>query len=69
MGKLDYLVVKEQYRKHGIGDTLMRWAMETFDACSINKIEVKVVEGNSSIHFYEKYGFQTNARLMWHVSK
>ena len=64
-GKVDYLMVLEAYRGRGFGRELMDWAMEAFEEEKISLIEVKVVEGNPTIHLYEKYGFRVNAQLMW----
>ena len=64
-GKLDYLVVLEEYRGKGYGKMLMDWAMEQFAKRNICCIAVKVVDGNEAIHLYEKYGFKMNAHLLW----
>ncbi len=63
-GKLDYLVVQEGYRGMGFGRALMDWAMQTFDRRDVHRIEVKVVDGNATIHLYEKYGFRINAHIL-----
>lgn len=63
-GKLDYLVVREEYRKKGYGKALMDWAMETFRQYNLCRVEVKVVDGNETIHLYEKYGFKMNAHIL-----
>ena len=65
-GKLDYLVVLQEYRKQGFGKQFMEWAMETFCKNNITHIEVKVVDGNDAIHLYEKYGFKINSHILWH---
>ena len=63
-GKLDYLVVLQEYRKKGLGKQLMDWAMNTFDKHHIKCIDVKVIDGNDAIHLYEKYGFKMNAHIL-----
>ena len=63
-GKLDYLVVRKEFRGKGYGKALMDWAMELFERFKVNHIEVKVVDGNETIHLYEKYGFQMNAHIL-----
>lgn len=68
-GKLDYLIVLEEYRGRGYGVKLMDWAMDTFHKNNINHIEVKVIAGNEAIHLYEKYGFKVNAHILWHCEK
>lgn len=65
-GKLDYLVVLQEYRQQGFGKQLMEWAMYTFRKHNVTHIEVKVVDGNNAIHLYEKYGFQMNSHILWH---
>lgn len=63
-GKLDYLVVRKEFRRKGYGRILMDWAMETFRRFKVNHIEVKVVDGNEAIRLYEKYGFRMNAHIL-----
>lgn len=63
-GKLDYLVVLHEHRGKGYGKKLMDWAMDTFRKNNINHIEVRVVDGNDAIHFYEKHGFKMNAHIL-----
>lgn len=63
-GKLDYLIVLEQYRGKGYGGALMDWAMARFRDAGIRKMELKVVAGNEAIHLYEKYGFKINAHIL-----
>ena len=70
-GKLDYLMVLEEYRGNGYGKLLMDWAMERFSKYNVSCIEVKVIYGNETIHLYEKYGFKMSAQILWirHDSK
>ncbi len=68
-GKLDYLVVLEQYRNSGLGKVLMDWAMSTFRTEGVKQIEVKVIDGNPAIAFYQKYGFQMNAHILWYTEE
>lgn len=63
-GKLDYLFVKKEYRKKGYGKVLMDWAMQLYEKYHVRHIEVKVVDGNETIHLYEKYGFKVNAHIL-----
>ena len=63
-GKIDYLIVLKQYRGKGYGNMLMNWAIDRFKQCSVEQIEVKVVDGNDAIRFYEKYGFRMNAHIL-----
>lgn len=63
-GKLDYLVVLEEYRGRGYGKMLMDWAMAAFRENGVAEIEVKVVDRNPAIHLYEAYGFRMNAHIL-----
>lgn len=42
----------------------MDWAIRMFAEHEIQQIEVKVVDGNETIHLYEKYGFKMNAHIL-----
>lgn len=64
VGKLDYLVIMKEYRSRGFGKRLMDWAIQMFAEHEIQQIEVKVVDGNETIHLYEKYGFKMNAHIL-----
>ncbi len=63
-GKLDYLMVKEEFRGKGFGKELMDWAMLLFDRNNVRHIEVKVIDGNPAIHLYEKYGFKMKSHIL-----
>ena len=52
-GKIDYLVVDKKYRGKRYGERLMEWAMDVFREKAVSKVEVKVVDGNEAIRFYE----------------
>lgn len=64
IGKLNYLVVLQEYRGKGYGVQLMNWAMKTFAEHHINHVDVKVIDGNDAIHFYENYGFKTKSHIL-----
>ena len=68
-GKIDYLIVLEEYRKRACGRTLMDWAMQKFSENHISQIEVKAVAGNDAVHFYEKYGFQEDSVILRYNSR
>lgn len=65
IGKLDYLIVLQEYRGNGYGKMLMDWAMEQFNKSNVEHIEVKVIDGNEAIHLYEKYGFKMKSHILW----
>lgn len=57
-GEIDSLFIEEEYRKDGLGDKLMKEAIEWLD---LNKVKTKVIavaEGNEGVlEFYKRYGF------------
>ncbi len=60
------LVVKEGFRRHGVGRALLeraeRWAIDQ----GVRQIELVVWEFNKgAIAFYEKHGYKTISRRMW----
>ena len=63
-GKLDFLVVARAYRGRGLGGELMAWAMNHFAQSGVTETEVKVVDGNDALGFYERYGFRMNAHIL-----
>ena len=63
-GKIDYLIVLKEARGSGYGNDLMDWAVDTLKQSGVNRIEVRVVDGNDAIRFYEKYGFRINAQIL-----
>ena len=61
----DFNIVLAEFRGHGYGGVLMDWAMETFRALGVSRIEVKVVDGNAAaLRLYEEYGFKMNAHIL-----
>ena len=64
VGTLEYMVVLNSQRGKGHGAQLMNWAMDKFRETGVAFVEVKVVDGNEAIRFYEKYGFKINAHLL-----
>ena len=63
-GKIDYLIVLKEARGSGYGNDLMDWAVDTLKQSGVNRIEVRVVDGNNAVRFYEKYGFRINAQIL-----
>ena len=65
-GSLDYLVVSAPHRGKGYGRMLMDWAMALFAEAALERIEIKVVEGNdAALRLYEAYGFRPHMRVLW----
>lgn len=63
-GKVDYLIVLKETRGKGFGKILLDRAMEIFREKGISMIEVRVVDGNDAIGFYEKQGFRINSHIL-----
>ncbi|MBR5091349.1 MAG: GNAT family N-acetyltransferase [Ruminiclostridium sp.] len=63
-GKIDYLIVLRKARGHGYGDRLIGWAMDVFGQSGVKTIELRVVDGNDAVSFYEKYGFRVSSLIM-----
>ena len=65
---LGYAVHKRFWRRGYCTEmltALMDWAMQTFCALGVSRIEVKVADGNAAaLRFYEKYGFRMNAHIL-----
>lgn len=64
VGSLDYLVLLPGCRGQGLGDTLMGWALQTFEEAGVADIDVKVADGNNAYTFYERYGFKPNVHIL-----
>ena len=63
-GTIDCLVVLREHRGNGYGETLLSWALDALQASGVSRIEVKVVDGNDAIRFYEKHGFRTVSHIL-----
>ena len=63
-GTIDYLIVLKAYRGNGYGEILLDWALKLLQESGVSRIEVKVVDGNDAIRFYEKHGFQTVSHVL-----
>ena len=63
-GHIDILIVLKEYRGSGYGKLLMDWAVEGLKQRGAKRIEIRVVDGNDAVNFYEKYGFKTVSQIM-----
>ena len=43
---------------------MLDWALNIFRNRKVTRIEVKVVDGNDAIRFYEKHGFQIVSHIL-----
>lgn len=63
-GTIDYLIVLKEFRGKGYGDILLGWALDALGQSGVSRIEVRVVDGNDAIGFYEKYGFRICSHIL-----
>lgn len=63
-GTIDYLIVLSESRGKGYGEALLDWALNIFRNRKVTRIEVKVVDGNDAIRFYEKHSFQIVSHIL-----
>lgn len=63
-GAVDYLIVLPEARGKGFGDRLFGWALDALRQSGVSRVEVRVVDGNDAIRFYEKYGFRTCSHIL-----
>lgn len=58
LGEIESIFIEEKYRKHGLGDKLMKNALKWFESKEIKNIEINVVYANDgALPFYERHGF------------
>ncbi|MBR6046257.1 MAG: GNAT family N-acetyltransferase [Ruminococcus sp.] len=63
-GHIDILIVLKEYRGSGYGKLLMDWAVDDLKQRGAGRIEIRVVDGNDAVSFYEKYGFKTVSQIL-----
>ena len=63
-GTVDYLIVLKEYRGSGYGEALLDWALNVLRTGGAGRIEVRVVDGNDAVRFYEKHGFRTVSHVL-----
>jgi len=62
---IDDLCVDVNYRKHGIGQRLVDFAVHFAQQNGLPRIELNVYQDNeNAVHFYKAYGFRTQKRVM-----
>lgn len=65
-GEIDSLFIKENYRNFGIGDSLMKSAIEWLNSYNANTIKIQVAAGNEDVFkFYEKYNFYPKYAMLF----
>ncbi len=69
-GEVESIFVEKDYRSSGIGDKLMRKALEWMDAKGASMKKVEVGAGNEGVlPFYARYGFYTRKTLLEQIKK
>lgn len=59
LGEIESIFIKDEYRKLGLGDKLMKNALNWFKLNKVANIQISVVYGNDeALPFYEHYGFR-----------
>jgi ribosomal protein S18 acetylase RimI-like enzyme len=57
-GEIDSIYIEEEYRRCGIGHSLMRMALDWMGKHAVKKLVVQVIVGNEEAQaFYQRYGF------------
>jgi ribosomal protein S18 acetylase RimI-like enzyme len=65
-GEVDSLFIKQSYRNCGIGDSLMKRALEWLDSYNAGPIRIQVAAGNEEVFkFYEKYNFYPKYTMLF----
>lgn len=69
IGEIDSLYVKKEYRNHGIGNQLMKRALQWLDKNKVKSKIVSIGDGNENvIDFYNHYGFHIRKIVLEQVS-
>lgn len=67
-GEVDSLYIEAEYRKFGIGNELMKRALEWMDENKTKTKIIAVAEGNEAVFdFYKRYGFYTRRIILEQV--
>ena len=70
VGSIESIFVDEHHRNHGIGDALIRKALDWLDCMKVVSKVVYVATGNERVHaFYRRYGFYPRNVLMQQKEK
>jgi diamine N-acetyltransferase len=61
-GEIDSLFIEEEYRRFGLGDMMIKKALEWLETKEPKEIVLTVAGGNEKVlDFYKRYGFYTTA--------
>lgn len=69
-GEVESIFVEKAYQSSGIGDKLMKRALEWMDSMGATTKKVAVGAGNESVlPFYARYGFYTRMTMLEQIKK
>ena len=67
-GEIDSIYIEDGYRRHGIGDNLMKKALKWMDEHSVKGKMLEVASGNEEVFaFYSRYDFYPRSTIMRQV--
>ncbi|AGK96467.1 GNAT family N-acetyltransferase [Clostridium pasteurianum] len=70
IGEIDSLFIEKEYRHYGLGDKLMKRALEWLNGNQVKTKIIGVVEGNENVlEFYKMYGFYKRKVILEQVNK
>jgi ribosomal protein S18 acetylase RimI-like enzyme len=70
VGEIDSLFIEKEYRKFGLGDNLMKRALNWLDSKYIKTKIIAVAGGNENVlEFYKKYGFHKRRIILEQIQE
>jgi ribosomal protein S18 acetylase RimI-like enzyme len=69
-GEIESIFVEQDYRKCGLGDSLMKSALDWLKSNQVKKKIIGVTEGNEhALEFYRRYGFYKRKIILEHIEE
>lgn len=69
-GEIQSIFIEDEYRRNGIGDTMMKKAIEWMDRRSVTRKIIAVAFGNEEVFpFYSRYGFYPRATILAYLDQ
>lgn len=70
IGEIESIYIDDNYRMHGIGNELMKRALQWMDRMEVMKKTVSVAAGNeNAFGFYERFGFYPRKTYLEQIKK
>jgi diamine N-acetyltransferase len=70
VGEIDSMFVDKDYRALGIGDFLIRQALDWISTYPVRSVQISVAYGNEEVFdFYKRYGFLPRRTILIQKSK